>query len=60
MWTLSQLANIKKPRNAGLSLWNNGSHHQSAQTFTQKQGQYLEFIHSYTLVNVHAPAQANM
>ena len=31
---------------------------QSAQTFTNKQGQYLAFIHAYTLVNGHAPAQA--
>lgn len=33
---------------------------QSAQTFTHKQGQYLAFIHAYTLVNGHAPAQADM
>ena len=33
---------------------------QSAQTFTHKQGQYLAFIHAYTLVNGHAPAQADI
>ncbi|WP_323158364.1 hypothetical protein [Pseudomonas viridiflava] len=31
---------------------------QSAQTFTHKQGQYLAFIHAYTLVDGHALAQA--
>ena len=33
---------------------------QSAKTFTHKQGQYLAFIHAYTLVNGHAPAQADI
>jgi len=28
--------------------------------FTPKQGQYLAFIHAYTLVNGRPPAQANM
>lgn len=33
---------------------------QSIQKFTPKQGQYLAFIHAYTLVNGRAPAQADM
>ncbi len=28
--------------------------------FTQKQGQYLAFIHAYTLVNGRPPAEADM
>ncbi len=28
--------------------------------FTPKQGQYLAFIHAYTLVNGRPPAQADM
>ena len=28
--------------------------------FTPKQGQYLAFIHAYTLVNGHPPAEADM
>ncbi len=28
--------------------------------FTEKQGQYLAFIHAYTLVNHRAPAEADM
>lgn len=28
--------------------------------FTPKQGQYLAFIHAYTLVNGRAPAEADM
>ena len=28
--------------------------------FTDKQGQYLAFIHTYTLVNGQPPAQADM
>jgi DNA-binding MarR family transcriptional regulator len=28
--------------------------------FTEKQGQYLAFIHSYTLMNRRAPAEADM
>ena len=28
--------------------------------FTEKQGQYLAFIHSYTLVNGQPPAEADM
>ena len=28
--------------------------------FTPKQGQYLAFIHAYTLVNSRPPAQADM
>src|SRR3954468_14163168 len=33
---------------------------ESAPQFTQKQGQYLAFIHAYTLVNGRPPAQADM
>jgi SOS-response transcriptional repressor LexA len=29
-------------------------------TFTEKQGQYLAFIHAYTLVNGRPPAEADM
>ena len=28
--------------------------------FTEKQGQYIAFIHAYTLVNGRAPAEADM
>lgn len=28
--------------------------------FTEKQGQYIAFIHAYTLVNRRAPAEADM
>ncbi len=28
--------------------------------FTEKQGQYLAFIHAYTLLNRRAPAEADM
>ena len=28
--------------------------------FTPRQGQYLAFIHAYTLVNERPPAQANI
>jgi DNA-binding MarR family transcriptional regulator len=28
--------------------------------FTEKQGQYLAFIHAYTLVNARPPAEADM
>ena len=31
-----------------------------AKTFTPKQGQYLAFIHAYTLVNGRPPAEADM
>ena len=33
---------------------------ESALEFTPKQGQYLAFIHAYTLVNGRPPAQADM
>lgn len=29
-------------------------------TFTEKQGQYLAFIRTYTLLNRQAPAEADM
>jgi len=29
-------------------------------SFTEKQGQYLAFIHAYTLVNGRPPAEADM
>jgi len=32
----------------------------SRPNFTQKQGQYLAFIHAYTLVNGRPPSQADM
>jgi len=32
----------------------------SLRRFTEKQGQYLAFIHSYTLMNRRAPAEADM
>jgi Mn-dependent DtxR family transcriptional regulator len=32
----------------------------SATRFTELQGQYLAFIHAYTLVNGRAPAEADM
>ena len=32
----------------------------SHQVFTPKQGQYLAFIHAYTLVNGRPPAEADM
>lgn len=32
----------------------------SRRDFTPKQGQYLAFIHAYTLVNGRAPAEADM
>jgi DNA-binding MarR family transcriptional regulator len=32
----------------------------SRRDFTQKQGQYLAFIHAYTLVNGRPPAEADM
>jgi len=32
----------------------------SRPVFTHKQGQYLAFIHAYTLVNGHPPAEADM
>jgi hypothetical protein len=35
-------------------------HAPSAPTFTAKQGQYLAFIHAYTLVNGQPPAEADM
>jgi len=35
-------------------------HAPSAPTFTTKQGQYLAFIHAYTLVNGQPPAEADM
>ena len=35
-------------------------HAASAPTFTAKQGQYLAFIHAYTLVNGRPPAEADM
>ena len=35
-------------------------HASSAPTFTAKQGQYLAFIHAYTLVNGQPPAEADM
>jgi DNA-binding MarR family transcriptional regulator len=31
----------------------------SSPTFTEKQGQYLAFIHAYTLVNKRPPAEAD-
>lgn len=33
---------------------------ESPAEFTQRQGQYLAFIHAYTLVNGRPPAQADM
>lgn len=33
---------------------------ESAPAFTQKQAQYLAFIHAYTLVNGRPPAQADI
>jgi DNA-binding MarR family transcriptional regulator len=33
---------------------------ESLPEFTQRQGQYLAFIHAYTLVNGRPPAQADM
>jgi DNA-binding MarR family transcriptional regulator len=33
---------------------------ESPSEFTQRQGQYLAFIHAYTLVNGRPPAQADM
>ena len=33
---------------------------ESPSEFTQRQGQYLAFIHAYTLVNGRPPAQANI
>ena len=33
---------------------------ESPSQFTQRQGQYLAFIHAYTLVNGRPPAQADM
>jgi len=33
---------------------------ESPPEFTQRQGQYLAFIHAYTLVNGRPPAQADM
>ena len=35
-------------------------HAPSAPSFTTKQGQYLAFIHAYTLVNGRPPAEADM
>ena len=35
-------------------------HASSKPRFTQKQGQYLAFIHAYTLVNERPPAQADI
>ena len=35
-------------------------HASSAPTFTAKQGQYLAFIHAYTLVIGQPPAEADM
>ena len=35
-------------------------HAPSNPTFTAKQGQYLAFIHTYTLVNGQPPAEADM
>lgn len=32
----------------------------SSRKFTEKQGQYLAFIYSYTLMNRRAPAEADM
>jgi len=32
----------------------------SRRDFTPKQGQYLAFIHAYTLVNGRPPAEADM
>lgn len=31
----------------------------TSQSFTQKQGQYLAFIHTYTLLNRQPPAEAD-
>lgn len=38
----------------------NRSNRDSRPDFTPKQGQYLAFIHAYTLVNGRPPAQADM
>ncbi len=35
-------------------------HPQTASRFTEKQGQYLAFIHAYTVINQRPPAQADM
>ena len=35
-------------------------HASPAPSFTAKQGQYLAFIHAYTLVNGQPPAEADM
>lgn len=35
-------------------------HPQTAPRFTEKQGQYLAFIHAYTVINQRPPAQADM
>ena len=38
----------------------NRTAHDSRPDFTPKQGQYLAFIHAYTLVNGRPPAEADM
>ncbi len=35
-------------------------HALSAARFTEKQGQYLAFIHAYTCINKRPPAEADM
>ncbi len=35
-------------------------HALSAPTFSEKQGQYLAFIHAYTAINKRPPAEADM
>ena len=35
-------------------------HPQTAPRFTEKQSQYLAFIHAYTVINQRPPAQADM
>ena len=35
-------------------------HHPSEPRFTEKQGQYLAFIHAYTAINRRPPAEADM
>jgi DNA-binding MarR family transcriptional regulator len=38
----------------------NRTAHDSRPDFTPKQGQYLAFIHAYTLVNGRPPAEADL
>jgi DNA-binding MarR family transcriptional regulator len=36
------------------------SHQNSGVNFTDKQGQYLAFIHAYTCINLKAPAESDL